>query len=175
MLRRRADAPFTYRHVGATAADLPAAPAGFLLDRYGAVVGEGRPAFERCRAALERIDNYPRSFTRIVHADDAELAPGSLFGTVVQHFGFASAHPCRLIYVVDEPDRFGFGFGTLPGHAESGEERFLVRLESGRVHYDVQAFSRPVGLLPRLGAPITRSFQLRFQRETLETMKSHAR
>ena len=136
------------------------------------MVGRGRAAFERCCEALGQIDNYPPSFTRVVRRP-GELAPDSLFATVVEHFGFASVHPCRLIYVVREPDRYGFGFGTLPGHAESGEERFLLRLEGEQVHYEVQAFSRPVGCLPRLGAPITRSFQLRFQRETLEVMKDH--
>ncbi|SIP67631.1 hypothetical protein BN9982_740001 [Mycobacterium tuberculosis] len=31
--------------------------------------------------------------------------------------------PCRVVYVIDEPDVRGFGYGTLPGHPVSGEER----------------------------------------------------
>lgn len=173
LLRERATRPFTYEAVGASEADLTEAPPGFQLDRYGAVVGRGRPAFERCCLALGRLANYPPSFTRIVR-DSGEVAPGTLFATVIRHFGFVSVHPCRVIYVVREPDRYGFGFGTLPGHAESGEERFLVHYDGDAVRYEVQAFSRPIGLLPRLGAPVARSFQLRFQRETVETMRSHS-
>jgi uncharacterized protein (UPF0548 family) len=30
--------------------------------------------------------------------------------------------PCRVVYVLDEPERRGFAYGTLPGHPESGEE-----------------------------------------------------
>jgi len=170
LLRERSEAPFTYEHVGATEGGLQRAPEGFVLDRYGATVGEGRSVFERSCAALARLANYPPSFTRVVRADD-EMRPGALFATVVRHYGFASVHPCRVIYVVREPDHFGFGFGTLPGHAESGEERFSVRLDQGRVRYEVLAFSRPIGLLTRLGAPVARALQLRFQRETVATMQ----
>ena len=37
--------------------------------------------------------------------------------------------PCRVVYVVDEPDRRGFAYGTLPGHPETGEELFAVRYD----------------------------------------------
>ena len=47
---------------------------------------------------------------------------------VIVHLGPVRA-PCRVVYVVDEPDRRGFAYGTLPGHAESGEERFVVRYD----------------------------------------------
>ncbi|MBK6811923.1 MAG: DUF1990 domain-containing protein [Sandaracinaceae bacterium] len=82
---------------------------------------------------------------------------------------------CRVIYVAREPSSFAFGFGTLPGHAESGEESFRVTLDDDVVRYDVQAFSRPHGVLSRLGAPVARSYQLRFQRETLEWMRALVR
>ena len=47
---------------------------------------------------------------------------------VIVHLGPVRA-PCRVVYVVDEPDRRGFAYGTLPGHAESGEELFMVRFD----------------------------------------------
>jgi uncharacterized protein (UPF0548 family) len=141
-----------------------------VLDRYGVELGRGRAVFDRARAALSRIENYPRSFTRIVHRP-MKLEPGVQFATVASHMGFYSVHPCRVLYVIDEPSRFGVGFGALPGHAECGEERFVVTLEDEVVRYDVQAFSRPHTLLARLGAPVTRAYQRRFQRETVETMR----
>jgi len=168
-----ADADFTYPHVGATRDDPTSGPPGFHLDRYGAELGRGRGTFARAAAALKRLANYPPSFTRVVRLP-GELAEGALFATVARHLGFASVHPCRVIYTIDAPDAFGFGFGTLPGHAESGEERFLVTIDDDVVRYDVRAFSRPTGLLPRLGAPITRRYQVRFQRETLDAMRRHA-
>lgn len=34
--------------------------------------------------------------------------------------------PCQVVYVLDEPDRQGFAYGTLPGQPESGEEAFVI-------------------------------------------------
>ena len=57
-----------------------------------------------------------------------------------------------------------FGYGTLAGHPESGEERFEVRFDpqTGAVSYEIQAFSRPALLLSRLGYPFARRVQRRF-------------
>jgi uncharacterized protein (UPF0548 family) len=61
---------------------------------------------------------------------------------VVGAFGIAA--PVRVVYVIDEPDRVGFAYGTLPGHPESGEEVFEVsRTEDGSVWLTIRAFSRP--------------------------------
>ncbi len=51
--------------------------------------------------------------------------------------------------------RFGFAYGTLPDHAGSGEELFLIEWDRGEgsVWYDVLAFSRPGHILDRLGYP----------------------
>lgn len=164
-----ADAAFTHGDLAGATRELAAAPHGYRLDRYGAELGRGDAVFDRAKAALARLDNYPPSFTRVVRGFDTP-AEGALFATVARHLGFASVLPCRIIYTIDAPARFGLGFGTLPGHAERGEERFVVSIEDDVVRYDVLAISRPAGLLPRLGAPITRHYQRRFQRETLETM-----
>lgn len=40
---------------------------------------------------------------------------------------FALNVPCRVVYLIDESDRQGFAYGTLPGHPESGEETFVVQ------------------------------------------------
>ena len=65
-----------------------------------------------------------------------------------------------MVWVVDEPDRRGFGYGTLPGHPESGEESFVVSLRpDGDVVYELRAFSRPATPLSRLGGPASRRVQ----------------
>jgi uncharacterized protein (UPF0548 family) len=64
--------------------------------------------------------------------------------------GFVDA-TCRIVAIVDEPDRYGFAYGTLSVHPERGEESFLVvRDDDGTVHFDVEAVSRPVHPLARL-------------------------
>jgi hypothetical protein len=79
-------------------------------------------------------------------------------------------------YAVDEQgpvQRYGFAYDTLPGHAESGEERFTVerREAGGAVWYDILAFSRPRQLLARLGYPFARGLQKRFARDSAAAMR----
>ena len=83
---------------------------------------------------------------------------------------------CRVVYVVEEEEpvrRFAFAYGTLPEHAESGEERFQVELlEDDSVWYDILAFSRPNQLLARLAYPYVRRKQKQFARESMLAMKA---
>jgi uncharacterized protein (UPF0548 family) len=68
--------------------------------------------------------------------------------------------PARVVYVVDEPSRRGFAYGTLPGHPERGEEAFIVeRLADDSVWLVIRAFSRPSGPLVWLGYPFARLMQ----------------
>ncbi len=74
---------------------------------------------------------------------------------------------CRIVYVVNDDApvrRFGFAYGTLPLHAGSGEERFLLELDraDGTVWYDVLAFSRPHSWLAKAGYLYLRRVQKQF-------------
>jgi uncharacterized protein (UPF0548 family) len=69
------------------------------------------------------------------------LAPGD---TAVLGVGLGISFPVRVIYVVDEPRRRGFAYGTLPGHAEDGEESWMVEhRDDDSVWITIRAFSRP--------------------------------
>ena len=57
-----------------------------------------------------------------VSASAATVGPGTV---VVLGAGAGAARvsaPCRVVYLVAEPGRAGFAYGTLPGHPERGEE-----------------------------------------------------
>ena len=64
--------------------------------------------------------------------------------------------PCRVVSVVDEADRRGFTYGTLPGHPECGEERFELLRDpaTGVVTATITAFSRPATRIARLLGPV---------------------
>jgi uncharacterized protein (UPF0548 family) len=72
--------------------------------------------------------------------------------------------------------RFGFGYGTLPEHAGTGEERLLIEWDRGGdiVWYDILAFSRPNQFLTRLGYPWVRRTQKRFGRASAAVMLGRA-
>jgi uncharacterized protein (UPF0548 family) len=57
---------------------------------------------------------------------------------------------CRVVAVVDEEQRQGFAYGTLPVHPETGEEAFLIVRNEHRVRFDVQAVSAARHPLARL-------------------------
>lgn len=82
---------------------------------------------------------------------------------VVMRLGFSRAAlsiPCRVVTVIDEPDRHGFAYGTLPSHPESGEEAFILdRRPDGSVEFTITAFSRPASLLARLSGPVATAAQ----------------
>lgn len=68
--------------------------------------------------------------------------------------------PCRVLYVLDEPRRRGFAYGTLPGQPEAGEERFIVtQLGDGGILLTITAYSRPASTLAKLGGPFSRAAQ----------------
>ena len=80
--------------------------------------------------------------------------------------------PCRVISVVDEDDRRGFTYGTLPGHPECGEERFVVERDSatGVVTATITAFSKPGGWRTRLLGPVGRIVQARMTQRYLDAL-----
>jgi uncharacterized protein (UPF0548 family) len=68
--------------------------------------------------------------------------------------------PCRVVYVERTDIRCGFGYGTLTGHPEQGEEAFVLeRRPDGRIVFTVTAFSRPATLLAKAGGPLGRVVQ----------------
>ena len=161
--------PFSYAAVGATQKH---SPAGYRVDHNRILIGHGQGQFAAAKGA---IDGW-----KMFELDWIELFPtrpsvqvGTAAAVVVRHLGFWSVNISRVIYVIDEPSRYGFAYGTLPCHAEEGEERFLVEhdLNTDEVWYDLYAFSRPKHPLARIGQPIARHLQKRFARESLVAMK----
>lgn len=140
---------FTYPEVGATAGELPA---GYHQVRARAPIGVGRDRFEAAADTL-LCWGMQRGAGLRVQATAERAEPGT---DVLGRLG-PIAVPCRVVYVVDEPDLRGFAYGTLPGHPESGEERFCVRHDpaTDTVYAEITAFSRPARWWSRLGRPVT--------------------
>ncbi len=164
-LDRQRTLPFSYEPVGATAGD---PPAGFVVDHTRVELGQGLAVFAAGRAALERWEQFRLGWLEAV-SFAAPIREGEVAGIVARALGLWWLNACRIVYVIDElsPRRFGFAYGTLPGHVEAGEERFLIETdEAGRVWYDILAFSRPRHVLAKIGYPYVRRMQKRFARDS---------
>ena len=165
---------FSYREVGATQRQ---APAGYRQDHNRIQLGEGRAAFARAVDAMRSWKHFDLGWVS-AHPPTAPLEPGVTVAVRIRHLGLWSLNACRIVYAVDDEGpvvRFGFAYGTLPDHAEQGEERFLVEWshEDNTVWYDIFAFSRPAHPAARLGLPVARALQKRFARDSKRAM-AHA-
>jgi len=166
-LTDRAGAPFTYPEVGLTASGRPK---GYNIDRGRIQLGAGPEAFEKARRALRNWRMFSLAWVKLCWPFK-KIQPGVLVGVLAHHFGFWSLNAARIVYVIDEPRRFGFAYGTVGDHVERGEERFLVEWRGDdTVWYEITAFSRPAHWTVWLGYPLSRGIQARFRRDSLRAM-----
>jgi uncharacterized protein (UPF0548 family) len=152
-LGRLADKPFTYSDIGATSGRLP--------DAYHHVtesvrIGTGRARFDEAADRVMRWGMLRGAGAHVTPSTEVAQA-GSV---LVVGLGPVRA-PCRVVYVIDEENRRGFAYGTLPGHPESGEELFAVRYDPAddAVFAEIVAFSRPATWWSKAAGPITSMLQ----------------
>lgn len=159
--RLRASAP-TYDHMGSTL-DPHCDSRGNRYERQ-VTVGHGRPAFAAARTAL-RDWRPQRSLGASIIPEHVVPDHGE---TVIVRLGaLRLCVPNRIVAVVDEPNRYGYAYGTLPGHPERGEELFLLELDdAGAVLLTIRVDAQPADQLRRLGPlirPIQRAALRRYQ------------
>lgn len=164
-----ADDGFTYDAVG-RAGDFQ--PPGFDRDVRREIIGHGERDFCVARDIFRRWGQFPAPWTEI-HPRNAPIRSGESLAMLARAHGLWWTNACRIVYVIDEPARFGFAYGTLAEHVECGEEQFLLELaDDGAVWYDLRSFSRPRLRVVRLFYPLARRLQRRFARETMSQMRA---
>jgi uncharacterized protein (UPF0548 family) len=173
LLARARAAALSYSEVGATKRG--SLPAGFRHDRYELRLGEGNDVFERAVQALRKWQPQKGAGVEVVPRE-AWVDENETVILLLRAAGLWAPAPCRVVYVVDEADRFGFAYGTLPGHPEMGEVAFTVSRDGGEgIDFRVTSFSRTVDPLARLGTPLTRWIQKRVTRRYLTALAQAAR
>lgn len=161
----------SYPEHGATQGTMPA---GYHHDEWQAELGAFRPdEFDRLAGALNNWLVQRRSGITVF--PDEPVRPGLTFVLWFRLPGGYVTATGRVVYVTNEPDRRGFGYGTLPGHPECGEEAFHLVREGSQLVFKVRAFSRPRHPLARAGAPVSRALQVRMNRAYLSAMREAAR
>jgi uncharacterized protein (UPF0548 family) len=157
---------FTYDEVGATQYD--ETPEGFHRLEYRERIGDGDEVFRRAADALlawrmHRAAGIPVTATstppEVGTNSLGRLGPGMLIPALRTRTQLGLPIPCRVVWVVDEPDRIGFAYGTLQGHPEAGEESFVVTRDAEGVHVTIRAYSRPATWYTRVTGPFTRKAQ----------------
>ena len=165
-------AELTYAPVGITAGG--DVPAGYQRQRFERVLDAGDGPFEAGRDALNTWQVQRRSGLIVCdegppRVDDVVAMSGPL------PLGYIDV-VCRIVRVIDEPDRFGFAYGTLPVHVADGEESFTIgRDQGGHTTFVIDVVSRPRHPLARLCPPITRRLQRRAIVAYLDAMSEAVR
>lgn len=176
-LSRQKKCELTYSAVGGIGTT---PPAGFVVDHTRVRLGHGKAVFEEATALLRRWGQFQLGWVESSSCD-IPLEQGQVVGVLARVFGVWCLNACRIVSVVDtstdDLQRFGFLYGTLPGHVECGEERFLVEWDQSddSVWYDIVAFSRPQHFLARIGYPVVRRFQKKFARDSAAVMQRDVR
>ena len=164
------DLPLSYQPVGV----VREGPQG-RYDEAIVAIGRGSDDFARARRALLEwrqfdlgwLDLFPRG---------ASVEVGRVVAVRIRHAGLWSLNGARVVYVTGDGEhrhRFGFAYGTLTNHAETGEELFEVFLNetSSDVMYRIRAVSRPQAVLAAIGQPLVRLLQAKFRRDSAAAMR----
>jgi uncharacterized protein (UPF0548 family) len=160
-------ADLTYPEVGATRHG--PLPAGYRHLRHATRLGP--VDFDLAARAVLTFRMHRATGVR-VDASAESAAPGV---EVVSRLGVGPLRitaPCRVVWVVSEPDRMGFGYGTLPGHPARGEESFVVhRNASGDVWLTITSFSRPARWFMAAAGPLAPMLQATYARLLGRTLR----
>lgn len=158
--------PFSYPEIGGTDRDI--LPDGYRTLHETEVLPDGLDLHD-CRRVLLRWGLQTGAGVRVAASGPVE--PGAVADLRIGWGRCSVRAPVRIVGVVDEPDRVGFSYGSLPGHPERGEESFLARRRpDGRTELTIRAFSREARWFSRLGAPVTRLIQTWMTRRYLAVL-----
>jgi uncharacterized protein (UPF0548 family) len=149
-------ADFSYSEVGLTAGALPP---GYRHLRCTTLIGAGPEVFAEAASSLLHWQVHLRAGLR-VSPSSATAVPGTVVLLALGAGPIQITAPCRVVYVVNDPGRQGFAYGTLPGHPERGEQAFIIEQHhDGAVSFTVTAFSRPATRLVKAAGPAGQAIQ----------------
>lgn len=157
LLEAAQQADVSYDHVGSTLA--PERWPDRSPRARSRVLGHGDEAFA---TAITRLTAWApqRALGAGVFPDGVRPTLGATLLVELRLGPLTVVVPDRVVAVVDEPGRWGFAYGTLPGHAERGEESFLVTQDDdGTVTGTVTVDATMGTLAARLAAPVVYGIQ----------------
>lgn len=147
-------------------------PPGYDHDRNEREIGQGQSVFVACKKAIQSYEHFPSAWAFACPESDNPPHAGQNVSVIFFQLGLWWFNGSRVIDVLDEPNYYGFSYGTLSSHVEKGEELFYVRIdEKGKVFYGIKAYSWPSFWGARLFKPYARWQQRRFVADSIETMK----
>ncbi|GAA4666763.1 DUF1990 family protein [Frondihabitans cladoniiphilus] len=113
----------------------------------------------------------PEGETQFSPEGEPFLTAGTTATLKMKAYGRHVEAPVRVVYVIDEPMRKGFAYGTLEGHPENGEESWVIdQTDDGSVWLTIRSFSRPANWKWRLVYPALRHQQKKYTERYLRVL-----
>jgi uncharacterized protein (UPF0548 family) len=173
LLREAEAAEPTYDHLGSTLD--PERYGSGRVRAHDVCVGRGAQDFLAARTALQTwVPQLALGADAAISS--SRVAEGETVVIVFAKGPFHLVVPNRIVAVVDEPRRYAFAYGTLPGHPECGEESFTVE------HLPDDTVQATIRVEAKAGSPVTRAMEpvvLRLQaaalRRYLRAVADHVR
>ena len=139
-------------------------PSGYDRATERVSLGHGEAVWAFAKTLVDDWTVYPQT-DWVGLSEYPEIRPGAQVMVLVRMLGTWWTSPCRVVYTVDEPNRYGFAYGTLPGHVECGEELFVMTRDpaTGEVHYEIRVMARAAHPLAKALPPVVGFMQRRFR------------
>ncbi|RAX48993.1 DUF1990 domain-containing protein [Arthrobacter sp. AQ5-05] len=118
----------------------PPSDGKYRRSEASSVIGTGDQVWERSIAEVLRWGVKTASGFTV--GSSATVRAGDRVEVTARLFGVGIIEPVEVVAVVDEPDRVGFSYRTLPGHPVSGEEAFMVSRHGDEVRLTVRSLTR---------------------------------
>jgi len=140
-------------------------------------IGVGDEAWERAKEGIRHWVPFDLAWSAI--ATRGNIPKPEL--DVVVHATILGLHftvACRVVSIHDYEDdssaRFGFTYGSLMSHVETGEELFeVVRDSAGRVSYRIDVMARPSRWYTRVTTPLVDHYRRRFRADSAEAIRRY--
>ena len=159
--------PYSYAQVGDSRKEIVA---GFDNDHNKIYLGTGHSIWENAKNAMQNWQQFPPKWTSI-YPNTTALEKDQIVVVSFHLFGIWWLNGARIVYGLDDENRFGFAYGTLASHVEQGEECFWIEKEAdGSIYYHIRAFSKPRFWMAKLGYPLARGYQRKFVRQSMQQM-----
>ena len=144
---------------------------GFDNDFNTQELGTGDVVWEAAKEAIRQWKMFPGGWAYVT-PNPLPIQINEVVAMAARVLGVWWLNSCRIVYVLDNERQFGFAYGTLPSHAECGEELFMVEKSAGgEVRYVLKAFSKPRHWMARLAYPLARAYQQKFVRASKTSMQ----
>lgn len=143
----------------------------YRRSEISAVVGSGDAVWER--ATRDVLRWRVKTASGFAVGSTGPVSLGDRVIVTVRPFGVTVVEPVEVVAMVEEPDRIGFAYRTLPGHPVSGEEAFIVHRDGKEVRLTVRSLTRAAAEQPwRALYPLLRIAQRIARRRYLRSLHS---